>query len=71
MARLAGGDDVVRGLPQARLVLVGHGPDSAALKSLATRCGVAKQVLFTGAAPGQRMMAGFDMFALSSLYEGG
>ena len=53
----------------ARLVIVGSGPDEAALKAQAERTGVADSITWTGDAEGARMMAGFDIFALASRYE--
>ena len=55
--------------PSARLVVVGGGPDEDGLKTLASELGVASRCAFTGPADGARMMAGFDVFALPSLYE--
>ena len=55
--------------PGARLVVVGDGPDAPDLRARASSLGVGDEVLFTGMAVGQRMMAGFDAFALTSLYE--
>jgi glycosyltransferase involved in cell wall biosynthesis len=51
----------------AQLVIVGDGPERAALQALADALGVAQAVRFTGylADPASEM-AGFDLFALSS-----
>jgi len=50
-----------------RLVIVGDGPERPALQALATECGVAGRVHFTGhiAAP-QGLYQAFDLYALSS-----
>ncbi|GAA1118141.1 glycosyltransferase family 4 protein [Kribbella jejuensis] len=42
---------VLRSVPEARLLLVGGGPDREYLEELAGRCGVAESVVFTGAVP--------------------
>jgi len=52
------------------LVIVGDGPQLAELKSLAYQFGIARKVTFTGQAQGTEFMAGFDVFVLSSRYEG-
>lgn len=53
----------------ARLVVVGDGPELGELRQLAKSLGIQQQVIFTGQADGPRLMAGFDVFALSSRYE--
>jgi PEP-CTERM/exosortase A-associated glycosyltransferase len=42
---------VLREVPHARVLLVGGGPEEAALKALARTLGVAEQVVFTGRVP--------------------
>ncbi len=54
----------------ARLVLVGDGPDQTTLKTLVAELGITEQVIFTGAVSGSEMMAAFDVFLLPSRYEG-
>jgi glycosyltransferase involved in cell wall biosynthesis len=54
----------------ARLVIVGDGPLLPDVRRLAEAIGVAGRTVFTGAADGPRLMAGFDLFALPSAYEG-
>jgi len=55
-------------LPQpARLVIVGDGPERAALEALALKLGIADAVRFTGHLPApQAVFRTFDLFALSS-----
>ncbi len=51
----------------ARLVIIGDGPERAALEGLAHSLGVADRVTFTGHQTGPaRLIAGFDIFAMSS-----
>lgn len=51
----------------ARLVIVGDGPEREALESLATERGVADRVVFTGhIGQVERVLGWFDIFALSS-----
>ncbi len=51
----------------ARLVIVGDGPERAALEMMAATLGVGDHVRFTGHLPEPRLeYAGFDVFALSS-----
>jgi glycosyltransferase involved in cell wall biosynthesis len=54
----------------ARLVIVGDGPERNRLESLAKKMGVFRQVTFTGHADGAELMAAFDVFLLPSRYEG-
>jgi glycosyltransferase involved in cell wall biosynthesis len=62
--------EVRRQQPRTRLALVGAGPEEAALRSLGARLNVADAVTFVGAGDGRTLMAGFDVFAFASLYEG-
>jgi glycosyltransferase involved in cell wall biosynthesis len=52
-----------------RLVIVGDGPDRAALERQATELGVRDRVVLAGEADGPALMAGFDLFVLPSRYE--
>jgi glycosyltransferase involved in cell wall biosynthesis/predicted N-acetyltransferase YhbS len=55
----------------ARWVVVGQGPLEAEIRSLAAASGLADAMLFTGFRPdAQRVMSGFDVFTLSSVFEG-
>jgi glycosyltransferase involved in cell wall biosynthesis len=59
------------GLPGAQLVLVGDGPERAALESLASELGVAERLTITGWVEDARArLRGFDVFALPSDWEG-
>lgn len=62
--------EVRRQQPRTRLALVGAGSEEAALRSLSARLNVTEAVTFVGAADGRTLMAGFDVFAFASLYEG-
>lgn len=58
-------------LPEARVVIVGDGPERAALEALATRLGVADRLELVGwRGDARRWLASFDVFALPSRYEG-
>ncbi len=67
LARLLRAFALVRAQMPARLVIVGDGPERAALEVLAASLGLRASVLFAGhsQAP-QRWLAAFDVFALSS-----
>jgi glycosyltransferase involved in cell wall biosynthesis len=57
--------------PRSRLVIVGDGPDRARLEQLACESGVTGAVMFTGYRPDvRRLLAGFDAYVNSSVYEG-
>lgn len=56
--------------PEARLLIVGRGPDEGALRELADRLGIAAQVRFAGYQPEpQSCYALMDVFALASAME--
>lgn len=55
---------------QARLVMVGDGPLKPELESLARSLKISHRVVWTGFMEGRWAMAGFDLFALPSNYEG-
>ena len=58
-------------VPDASFVLIGDGPDRAALETLAADLGVAERVEFAGWSEDARAdLARFDVFALPSRYEG-
>jgi glycosyltransferase involved in cell wall biosynthesis len=62
---------VRRAVPQVRFVLVGQGPLEAETRRLAAELGLDGTVRFAGfRSDARRLMAGFDVFALSSTYEG-
>ncbi len=55
------------GLQNARLVIVGEGPEQAAIQAEAVRCGVADRLILPGFLPDPLRYVGlFDIFALSS-----
>ena len=57
----------VAGVPAVRLVVVGDGPERPALEALAAELGLAGRVRFAGhMADPAPLLAGFDVFALSS-----
>jgi glycosyltransferase involved in cell wall biosynthesis len=64
MGRVAGA------APHARLALVGVGPLEEPLRRLAGELGVAEKVLWLGERDARTVMAGFDVFAISSCKEG-
>lgn len=53
----------------ARLVIVGTGPLLESVREVAQRYRISEEVIFHGAGPGPRLMAGFDVFAMTSRYE--
>jgi glycosyltransferase involved in cell wall biosynthesis len=61
---------VCREINDIRLVIVGDGPDLNTMEQLSADLGISQQVIFTGAANGTELMAGFDIFLLPSRYEG-
>ncbi len=62
---------VLPGVPDARLVLVGDGPERASLERLADELDVAERLTITGWVEEARShLQGFDMFALPSAWEG-
>jgi glycosyltransferase involved in cell wall biosynthesis len=69
-----GYDLLVRALPDlpgATLVLVGDGPERAALEGLAVELGVGERLLITGwRSDGRAYLPMFDIFALPSRWEG-
>ena len=56
--------------PQAILAIVGDGPLRESLEQLATDLGVSDQIRWLGSQNGQQAMPAFDLFVLSSHYEG-
>lgn len=61
---------VSRPFPHARLVMVGKGPLEEQLRRQALNAGVDDRIVWLGEYPGQQAMAGFDVFCLTSRYEG-
>ena len=62
---------VLRERPQTAFVLVGQGPLRASLEAMADSLGIADSVFFPGFVDDLiPLVAGFDVFALSSLHEG-
>jgi glycosyltransferase involved in cell wall biosynthesis len=58
-------------VPEVRLLLVGQGPLEAETRRLADRLGLREAVVFAGfRTDARRLAAAFDVFALSSTYEG-
>lgn len=65
--------DAMATLPGVTLVLVGHGPDRAALEAQAAKLGISERVRFTGSLPHDeiaRILAAADVMALPSASEG-
>ena len=59
------------GMPQARLALVGDGPDAAMLRARALELGVMDAVLFLGFREDiPRLLSAMDLFAFPSRFEG-
>jgi len=62
---------VRRSVPAAQLVMIGSGPLEAELRRRADRPDLAGSVLFTGTRDDvERLLPGFDVFVMSSRYEG-
>ena len=62
---------VRQALPEARFLLVGQGPLEDQVRRLATQLGLEKTVIFGGFRTDvPRLVAAFDVFALSSTHEG-
>ncbi len=55
---------VLKGVPTARLVIAGRGPEEEALKSLASSLGVEHRVIFTGFVPEECMPVLYDLSEL-------
>jgi glycosyltransferase involved in cell wall biosynthesis len=53
-----------------KLALIGYGPFELALKARAAELGLERDVIWAGPLDGAAYVAGFDVLALSSLYEG-
>jgi glycosyltransferase involved in cell wall biosynthesis len=57
--------------PRTTFIVVGHGPSQPAVRQLADRIGLNGRITFTGLRhDAARLMAGFDVFMSSSIYEG-
>jgi glycosyltransferase involved in cell wall biosynthesis len=56
--------------PLARLALVGNGPLEGPMRELASKLGVADKIIWLGERDARGVLAGFDLFALSSRKEG-
>jgi len=56
--------------PRARLAVVGAGPLERTLRDLAERLGIEDRVIWLGARDARTVLAGFDVFAISSRKEG-
>jgi glycosyltransferase involved in cell wall biosynthesis len=62
--------EVVRARPDAELVIVGEGPERAALERLAGACGLSRHVSFAGIVwPTREVLRGADLFLFPSLDE--
>jgi glycosyltransferase involved in cell wall biosynthesis len=62
--------DVLDAEPRARLIVLGEGPDAAALRDLARELGVEHATEWRGWIPPYAVLARSDVFVLSSRYEG-
>jgi teichuronic acid biosynthesis glycosyltransferase TuaC len=65
--------EALAGLPDVTLIIVGQGPDRAALEAQAQRLGSAERVRFTGSLPHEgiaQILAAADVMALPSASEG-
>lgn len=60
----------IRVAPQARLAMVGAGPLDEELRGLAGKLGIADKIIWLGERDARGVLAGFDIFALSSRKEG-
>jgi glycosyltransferase involved in cell wall biosynthesis len=68
---LEAADRVRREFPEARFVLVGHGPHEGEVRRRARELGLDGTVLFTGFREDvPRLLAAFDIFVLPSMHEG-
>lgn len=56
--------------PEVRLAMIGDGPLEAESRQLAATLGIDQRVLWLGNQPGQAAMPAFDLYCLSSRYEG-
>lgn len=56
--------------PRARLALVGSGPLEETMRHLAEARGIADKIIWLGERDAREVLAGFDLFALSSRKEG-
>lgn len=56
--------------PRARLAMVGNGPLESPMRELAAKLGVADKIIWLGERDARGVLAGFDLFALSSRKEG-
>lgn len=61
---------VAAAAPHARLALVGAGPLEEPMRRLAVELGIADRILWLGERDARTVMAGFDVFAISSCKEG-
>jgi glycosyltransferase involved in cell wall biosynthesis len=62
---------VLAAIPDARLVVVGTGPEQASLEADARAIGIGEHVIFAGyRADARRVMSAFDLYVNCSTYEG-
>lgn len=67
---LHGFAELVREVPDARLLMVGDGPSHRALRALATELGIDREVVFTGWRPdAARLMGAVDIVVHPTLHE--